>query len=132
MNKRQREKIEKLLLKERERLLEHLAEFDERFAEIDQDGEISHYPLHMADEGTETMEQEKEFLLASQDGRQLYAVDEALRKLYKRPEEFGKCERCGGEIGFERLEIVPAARYCVACKRHMEENGEGADENEAA
>lgn len=131
MNKRQREKIEKRLLEEREKVLENLAEFDERFAEAGQDGEITHYPLHMADDGTDTMEQEKEFLLASQDGRRLYAIDEALRQLYRSPKSFGTCERCGTPIGMERLDIVPWATLCVECKREIEAAGER-DEDEAA
>lgn len=28
---------------------------------------------------------------------------------------YGKCERCGGPIPFERLEAIPYARHCVAC-----------------
>ncbi|HSH45082.1 MAG TPA: TraR/DksA C4-type zinc finger protein, partial [Longimicrobiales bacterium] len=63
----------------------------------------------------------------SQEGRQLLDIDEALRKLYKEPESFGKCESCGREISMERLEIVPWARLCIDCKRAAEEQGEGAD-----
>lgn len=62
----------------------------------------------MADEGTSTME--KEFLLASQEGRQLVTIDKALRRLYKEPGEFDICEECGGEIAAERLELIPWAR----------------------
>ena len=29
---------------------------------------------------------------------------------------YGKCERCGKEIAPERLEAIPAARLCMACK----------------
>jgi RNA polymerase-binding transcription factor DksA len=125
MNERQREKIRNRLIAERAERLEALAEFDDRFKERLEtgDGELTHYPLHMADEGTDTMEQE--FLLASQEGRQLIAIDEALRSLYKEPESFGRCERCGGEIGMERLEMVPWARLCIRCRRETEESGGG-------
>ena len=30
---------------------------------------------------------------------------------------YGKCERCGEEIPFERLEALPSTRLCVACKQ---------------
>jgi DnaK suppressor protein len=30
---------------------------------------------------------------------------------------YGSCERCGQPIGEERLEALPAARLCMACKR---------------
>ncbi len=28
---------------------------------------------------------------------------------------YGRCEDCGAAIPFERLEVIPAARLCVAC-----------------
>jgi DnaK suppressor protein len=126
MNQKQRDRIRQRLLEERRDTLESLAEFDERFRErLEQgDDDLSKYPQHMADEGTQTMEQEKEFLLASQEGRQLLDIDEALRVLYKEPDAFGTCERCGGDIGIERLDLVPWARLCIDCKNAVEV-GEG-------
>jgi len=29
---------------------------------------------------------------------------------------YGKCEKCGKNIALKRLEIYPAAKYCVECK----------------
>lgn len=139
MNKRQRAKIEKRLLQDRTKVLKALAQFDGRFADVEQDGDLTNYPLHMADEGTDTMEQEKEFLLASNDGRRLYRIDEALRTLYKEPKRFGRCELCGEEIAFERLEILPWTTVCAECQRALERvpvgagmAGPGGDEDEAA
>lgn len=124
MNEKQREKVRTRLLEERHARLETLAEFDDRFRERLETGddELSKYPQHMADEGTDTMEQEKEFLLASQEGRQLIEIDEALRRMYSEPESYGVCERCGRDIGMERLEMVPWARLCIRCKREAEES----------
>lgn len=126
MNETQRDQIRDRLLEERQARLETIAEFDERFKERLETGDddLSKYPLHMADEGTDTIEQEKDFLLASQEGRQLIQIDEALRRLYKEPDTFGTCERCGGEIGMERLEMVPWARLCIECKEKAEATGE--------
>ncbi|WP_202422380.1 TraR/DksA C4-type zinc finger protein [Gordonia sp. SID5947] len=28
---------------------------------------------------------------------------------------YGRCERCGGPIGPERLDALPAARLCISC-----------------
>jgi DnaK suppressor protein len=28
---------------------------------------------------------------------------------------YGRCERCGGAIGRQRLLALPAARYCISC-----------------
>jgi DnaK suppressor protein len=30
---------------------------------------------------------------------------------------YGRCERCGGEIPAERLEVLPQARFCVPCQQ---------------
>lgn len=127
MNEKQREKVRQRLMEERNEHIEVLADFDERFKERLETGddELTKYPLHMADEGTDTMEQEKDFLVASQEGRQFLEIDEALRRLHTDPETFGTCERCGNAIGMERLEMVPWARLCITCKREAEESGEG-------
>jgi hypothetical protein len=70
----------------------------------------------MADQGTDAMEREKQFLFASQEGRYLWHVNEALRRLYKTPDRFGLCHTCGKEINFERLDALPHARLCIECK----------------
>lgn len=126
MNEKERETIRERLLEEREGRIEALAEFDDRFRKRLETGddELTKYPLHMADEGTDTIEQEKDFLLASQEGRQLLEIDDALRRLYGEPDDFGDCQECGAEIGMERLEMVPWARLCIDCKRKVEAAGE--------
>lgn len=129
LNEDQRTHIEKRLLREREQVVDSLEQFerDSSLSLEEQSGELSTYRFHMADIGTETMEREKEFLFASRDGRRLYEVDEALRRLYRDPETFGTCERCGQEIGFERLDVIPEARRCAACQEvaEMDEAGAG-------
>ncbi len=122
MDDRQRKQIESRLLEERNSRLEALAALDERFKERMEgdDGDLTNYPLHMADEGTDTMEQEKQALMVHQEGEQLLAIDDALRTLYKDPEGFGKCEQCGTEISMERLELVPWATHCVSCQEEQE------------
>lgn len=122
MKKEQRVHLESRLLQERARALKALANFDEiaKIAQRAGDGDLTIYPLHLADEGTDTMEQEKEFLLASKEGRRVYWIDDALRRAYRDPERFGKCLDCGAEIAFERLDIIPWTRLCVNCQRQEE------------
>jgi DnaK suppressor protein len=74
----------------------------------------------MADLGTDAMEREKMLLFASKEGRYLYRVEDALRRLYKDPNSFGVCHSCGEPITFERLDALPHARYCIECKRKEE------------
>ena len=126
LNDEQLEQIEERLLEERKEVLKELGEFDENVQDTTQSsaGDLSAYSFHMADQGTDAMEREKAFLLASQEGRQLNAIDEALRRLYKQPEDFGTCVECGDTIGWERLEALPYATLCFDCKER-EENGRG-------
>ncbi|MBT8403950.1 MAG: TraR/DksA family transcriptional regulator [Gemmatimonadetes bacterium] len=118
LNKKQLAHIEKRLLEERARALRSLGLFDE-MAKRDResgDSDLSVYTDHMADQGTEAMEREKAALFATKEGRYLYRIEEALRRLYNAPENFGACHTCGAEVGFERLDALPHARYCIDCK----------------
>lgn len=118
LNKKQLSHIEKRLLEERARALRSLGLFDQ-MAKADResgDSDLSVYTDHMADQGTEAMEREKAALFATKEGRYLYRIEEALRRLYNSPETFGSCHTCGEEVGFERLDALPHARYCIECK----------------
>lgn len=117
-----RDAIEKRLREERDEALEDLRHFDEQRGTLqDESGEMSVYRFHMADIGTESMEREKQFLLASKEGERLYEIDEALRRLYRDPEGFGTCARCGAEIQPDRLTMLPATRHCSDCARKVED-----------
>ncbi len=122
MNREQRKHLEKRLLKARSRAKREIGQYDESFASALQGGgsDLAAYSFHMADQGTDAMEREKAFLFASKEGRHLYHIDEALRRLYQAPEAFGKCEHCGEEISFERLDALPHARLCIRCKEKEE------------
>ncbi|MGH7563317.1 MAG: TraR/DksA family transcriptional regulator [Gemmatimonadota bacterium] len=114
------------MLEERERVLEELGFFDENYHESTRaaSGDLSAYSFHMADQGTDAMEREKAFLFASKEGRQFYQIDDALRRLYRAPDGFGHCIECEEPIHWERLEALPYATLCIACKER-EENGRG-------
>jgi RNA polymerase-binding transcription factor DksA len=114
--------FEKRLLEERKRALAQMHQFEESFGVSQEaaDGELTSWRFHMADEGTDTYEQEQNFLLASREGRLLWHIDEALRRLYKSPERFGRCDSCGKVIGFERLDAIPYVVRCVDCKQDWE------------
>ena len=90
----------------------------------DSAGDLSGYSFHMADVGTDAMEREKAFLFASNEGRLLMQIDEALRRVYRG--EYGVCENCGEPISRARLEAMPYARLCVACKEKEERESRGA------
>jgi RNA polymerase-binding transcription factor len=123
MNKKQLQHLESRLLDERARVMKELGYYDESFNNTLQssDGDLSSYSFHMADQGTDTMEREKQFLFASQEGRYLWHVNQALRRMYAEPDNFGKCHQCGADIAFERLDALPHARLCITCKEKEED-----------
>lgn len=129
----QRKQIEQRLLKDREQVLEAIGHFADSNEELrDRMSELSVYDNHPADYGSESHEQEQQFLLATMEGRRLYAIDEALGRLYKTPEEFGKCEVDGEEIEFDRLMVIPETRLCARHARERDEaEGVDADPREA-
>jgi DnaK suppressor protein len=118
LTKKQIEVLQQRLLRERDRALRSLGQFDElaKQSAEQNDSDSYSYSDHMADLGTDAMEREKMLLFASKEGRYLYRVEEALRRLYKEPDSFGMCHSCGKLIDFERLEALPHARYCIDCK----------------
>ena len=123
MNKKQLKHLEGRLLEERARVMKELGYYDEAFNASLQssDGDLSSYSYHMADQGTDAMEREKQFLMASKEGRYLWHLNEALRRLYNNPDKFGTCHQCGTAIDFERLDALPHARLCIACKEKEED-----------
>jgi len=121
----QLEHMEQRLLQERKKALRSLGMFD-LIAKLDRasgDSDLAAYTDHMADQGTESMEREKAALFATKEGRYLYRIEEALRRLYNDPDNFGRCHATGKPISFERLDALPHARYCIEYKRELEQNG---------
>lgn len=129
----QRKQIEQRLLKDRDQVLEAIGHFADSNEELrERAGELSMWDNHPADMGSESHEQEQQFLLATMEGRRLYAIDEALGRLYKTPEEFGHCEVDGEPIDFERLMVIPETRVCAQHARERDEaEGVDADPREA-
>ncbi len=123
MKKRQLDHLEKRLLEERARVIKELGHYDESFSSTLQGagGDLSSYSFHMSDQGTDAMEREKQFLFASQEGRYLWHVNEALRRLYQSPKTFGQCHDCGEAIDLDRLDALPHARLCIKCKAKEED-----------
>ena len=66
------------------------------------------------EEATETADLENRLALEKRVLDQMAEVDCALGKLAKGA--FGRCENCGQVIDPARLEVLPYAKLCVACK----------------
>ena len=79
----------------------------------DRAGDRTSIPFHLADRGTETINDEPEATTATRLSRELAEIDAALARLYEAPERFGRCVGTDRDIPFERLEVVPRARTCT-------------------
>lgn len=118
MTDEQRRHLERRLLEERRRAVALLDGYAARRngegggSQQDGSGDLTKLPLHMADQGTDTMQQELDAVMLDRETRNLNEIDAALERLYHDPERFGICERTGAEIPFERLDIIPWARTC--------------------
>lgn len=122
MNKKELKKFEELLLAKREELvgdIGHLRKNAMDSTPTEAAGDLSTHAYHMADQGTDAEEREKSFYFASKSGRFLYHIDEALRRI--QDGTYGKCEGCNNDISVARLEAVPHARLCIACKEKDEQ-----------
>lgn len=107
------------LEKERDRLRAELDDFEasERQNLSESSGE-NNYRDHMADQGTATFAREMDATLADNARRMLEQVEKALQRMESG--DWGSCVRCGDVIGSERLEAMPAADLCIACKEWEE------------
>jgi RNA polymerase-binding transcription factor DksA len=124
MDKKQKAELERALVAERTRLAKRLAQFDARTGASPQDraGDLSLFPLHPADEGTDAMEMELDSSLAMRAGELLAEVDDALRALYSGA-QYGICQACGKAIPHARLQLIPWARHCASCTVGVEAGG---------
>ena len=111
----QRDQLERLLLAERERVTAALDRLGVRFAETeqDEDGDLSKLPFHPADLGTDESDRQVDAGEETRLDRALHEIDAALERLYRDPASFGRDERTGEDIPFERLELIPWARRRV-------------------
>ncbi len=70
-------------------------------------------PIHPAEVGTHSFEQEFTLNRLSNDGDRLEQIEAALDRIAQG--NYGACEECGGRIPKARLEVLPDTPYCVKC-----------------
>lgn len=120
MNKRELAKFEKLILDEMNRVREKLGVIGEEISDRTENKASGSqgYSNHMADIGSDAMEQEQAFLHASQGTEYLNRLEVALKRI--RDGSYGICEECSSKIPTKRLEAYLAADLCVECKSKQE------------
>lgn len=113
----------------RRQLLALLSRLDQARAELKEEalrpedaeasGGLSNVQLHTADLGSQACEEDVSLRLMENKVRMIAEVNAALARLDRGV--FGQCEGCRRKIAKSRLQVLPYARYCVACARKREE-----------
>ncbi|HBL24992.1 MAG TPA: molecular chaperone DnaK [Deltaproteobacteria bacterium] len=116
MNKEAVELYRKRLLKMRENILNKAKKLKEDSYNLGTDG-----IQDMADAASNTYNADILMSISDNDLTLLKDIDNSLDKLSKGT--YGICEECEEKISEKRLEANPVARYCITCKRQMEEKG---------
>ena len=81
-------------------------------------GNPSHMPIHMADIGTDTYDQDLMLNLAEAERTRLRELDEALHRI--QDGSYGVCQMTGKPIPKARLEAKPWAKYTIEAAREVE------------
>ncbi len=116
MKKQELEFFRKRLLKMREDILTKAKKLKEDSYNLGTDG-----IQDMADAASNTYTADILMSISDNDLNNLKDIDGALDKIVK--DTYGVCEECEEKINEKRLEANPVARYCITCKRQMEQKG---------
>jgi RNA polymerase-binding transcription factor DksA len=95
----------------RGKLEDEAEQLRDQLRELGRDESSLDYDDNFADSGQVAAEQGENQALAARLRDQLDDVELALGKLDGG--SYGRCEICGNEIGEARLEVMPAARFCI-------------------
>jgi DnaK suppressor protein len=114
MNTAQLERFRKKLLEKRKELIKEVQSSSSSSMETGSDG-----IQDIADQASSAYT--KEFLLSvgDEERRILKQIDIALDKIKKG--SYAKCEHCKSPISLKRLEALPFAQLCIACKEKEED-----------
>ncbi len=112
MRQRDLSKFRTRLVEERDRIMKSLRRHETTIQSAEE-GEGRAHSNHIADQGTDEFNQEQLIKLTQSEGRYLYRIEDALKRI--EDSTYGLCELCNEQIGLERLEALPYTRMCIAC-----------------
>lgn len=112
MKKDKMKKYKEMLLKERENVLEELAESDESVRDLLEDE--SHNVNDFVDEASSKITQNILAAMSKNNQDKVLAIEAALRRIVEGG--FGICISCGKGITENRLNSIPWATMCINCK----------------
>ena len=113
MKKRDQERFKKLLLQQREELLENARKTLQGDIHLDPDD----FPDEI-DTASSEMNLAFQGRLRERERGLLSKIDQALEKIEQGV--YGECELCGEQISLKRIEARPVAELCIDCKSEQE------------
>ena len=116
------ERFNKVLMDKRQQIVGSVNEMHDealKKSRLEAAGDLSSMPIHMADIGTDTYEQEFALELMDSERKLLREIDDALIRIAEG--NYGICEVTGKVINKARLEAKPWARYSVEYARKIEQ-----------
>jgi DnaK suppressor protein len=116
MDKKKQERFKKNLLSMRGEILNKAKKLKEDSYNLGTDG-----IQDMADAASNSYNVDILMSISDNDLNLLKDIDNSLDKI--KNGTYGICEECEEKISEKRLEANPVARYCITCKRMMEEKG---------
>jgi len=118
LTQKQLEHYKQLLLEKMSEILGDVCQIEENV--FQGSGELSSMPVHLADIGTDSYEQEFSLGLMAEERKTLAEIQQALARVQNGT--FGFCEGLGIPIEENRLEAIPWTRYSLEYAK-MVENG---------
>lgn len=118
LGRRELNQYRELLLTKRRELIGDLNAMETEALRSGGGGNISHMPIHMADLGTDTFDQDFMLGLAETERQQLREIDAALLRI--EDGTYGVCQLTGKPIPKARLDAKPWAKYTIEAARQME------------
>jgi len=109
-----------ILLQARAELIARVTGLEDE-ALLSSGGNLSNMPLHMADIGTDTFDQDLAIGMAETERELLREIDEALDRVVAKT--YGVCQLTGKPIPKARLDAKPWAKYTVEAARQIEKMG---------
>ncbi len=98
--------------------MEHLEDNSLKKSGREASGDLSNLPIHLADAGSDTFEQDFSLGLLEGEDIEVKEIDEALERIENKV--YGICEECSSHIAENRLKVIPYARLCVKCQESVE------------
>jgi len=121
LTSKQLKHYQELLIEKRVELIGDIVGIEEAALRGRDTTNLSTMPLHMADAGSDTYDQDLMLGLMESERKLLVEIDEALMRIADKT--YGVCLVTGQMINKARLEAKPWAKYCIEAAREIERNG---------